>query len=285
MGSRAPDDPLPGDRPGELEAWLVRRRQRLDQLLGPWPGKIPADLETLETVPGDGYIRHKVVFDSEATMSVPAYLLEPRGRDGAGPGLLVVHGHGAGKAEVCGLSTPGSPATGYAVELARRGYVVLVPDLRCFGERADEVPTGYCLCDTNLVHAYLAGRNPFTENLWDLKCALDVLGAHPAVTTMGVVGQSDGGALALLLAAADQRVQATVVSGFVASWADVTSDPLTRCGSSVVPGLTGHLDLADLGALVAPRRLLVVTEAEESEPPDPWPGNAAYAFLERSLLP
>jgi dienelactone hydrolase len=293
---------------------LARRRQRLDEFLGPWPGKVPADVEILETVPGDGYVRHKVVFDSEATMSVPAYLLEPQGSTSAGPGLLVIHGHGGGKAEVCSLSTPGSPAPGYAIELARRGYLVLVPDLRCFGERADEVPAGYCLCDTNLVHAYLAGRNPFAENLWDLKCSLDVLGAHPGVTTMGVVGRSDGGALAMFLAAADQRVQAAVVGGFVAHGADVAADPPSTCGSLVVPGLTGPLDQADLAALVAPRPLLVLTRAKE-EPAlvaatvsalrtaygawgvgdkvshevvgagHRWPGDATYAFLERSLWP
>ena len=40
-----------------------------------------------------------------------------------------------------------------AVMLARRGYVVLAPDLRCFGERLDWNPEDHYECDTNLVHA------------------------------------------------------------------------------------------------------------------------------------
>ena len=80
------EDPLPEEDLDSLPAWKARRRQRLVALLGQMPEPVPLDLETLESVQCDGYRRDKVVFDSEETMSVPAYLLgsrrpgEPGGR-------------------------------------------------------------------------------------------------------------------------------------------------------------------------------------------------------------
>ena len=45
---------------------------------------------------------------------------------------------------------------------------MLAPDLRCFGERLDWNPEDHYACDTNLVHAVMAGWNPLGQNVWDL---------------------------------------------------------------------------------------------------------------------
>jgi pimeloyl-ACP methyl ester carboxylesterase len=314
-------DPLPVEQIDDrsvLEAWRSRCRARLDTLLGRLPDRVPLDLETLESVECDGYRRYKVVFDTEATMSVPAYLLVPDGRTGPGPGVLAVHGHGPGKAVVVGLERTDAPNGDYAHQLAQRGFVVLAPDLRCFGERADWNPPDHYACDTNLVHAVLAGWNPLTQNLWDLARALDVLGAHKLVdpARLGVVGLSYGGTMALFLAAWDRRVAAAVVSGYFSSWAESHKMPWNMCGSQILPGLLGQLEHVELGGLVAPRALLIesgrqddlfpaeVAETEVSklrrvyetlgvsgdrlvhdvfDAGHQWHGDQAYPFLERHL--
>src|SRR5580704_10405499 len=175
------EDPLPEEDLDSLPAWKARRLQRLVALLGQMPEPVPLDLETLESVECDGYRRDKVVFDTEETMSVPAYLLVPPQRSAPGSAVLAVHGHGPGKSEAVGLERTGTPNADYAHQLAQRGYVVLAPDLRCFGERLDWNPPDHYACDLNLVHAVMAGINPLTQNLWDLARALDVLEAHPLV--------------------------------------------------------------------------------------------------------
>jgi dienelactone hydrolase len=260
-----PVDPLPVDDRGALDAWRVRCRARLTRLLGPWPHPVPLRLETLEQVPCDGYRRDKVIFDSEDTMSVPAYLLVPDGRTEPGPAILACHGHGPGKALVVGLETTDAPHGDYARQLARRGYVVLAPDLRCFGERADWNPPGIYACDINLVHATLAGWSPLTQNLFDLTRCLDMLAGYELVdaTRIGMVGLSLGGTMTLFLAAWDPRVAAAVVSGYFSSWAEAHKVPWNMCGSQVLPHLLGELDHVDLAALVAPRPLLVQTGTED----------------------
>jgi dienelactone hydrolase len=314
-------DPLPVDEVGDASAfddWRTRCRARLDTLLGPLPDRVPLDLDTLESVRCDGYVRHKVVFDTEDVMSVPAYLLVPDGRAAPGPAILAVHGHGPGKATVVGLATTEAPNGDYAHQLARRGFVVLAPDLRCFGERADWNPPDHYACDTNLVHAVMAGWSPLAQNLWDLARALDVLGAHDLVDAgrLGVVGLSYGATMTLFLAAWDQRVRAAVVSGYFSSWAESHKMPWNMCGSQVLPGVLGQLEHVDLAALVAPRPLLIesgrqddlfpaTVAAEEvsklrtvyralGAPDDhlvhdvfdaghQWHGDEAYPFLERCL--
>lgn len=259
------EDPLnPADLSG-FEAWRDRRWRRLTELLGPVPARVPPDIETLETVLCDGFRREKIVFDTESTMSVPAYLLVPEGRLLPGPAVLAIHGHGPGKSQVCGLEFTETPNSDYGLQLVKRGYVVLAPDLRCFGERADWNPPDHYACDTNLVHAVMAGWRPLTQNLWDLARCLDVLADHPLVdpSRMGAVGLSYGGTMTLFLAATDSRVSAAVVSGFFSSWAESHKVPWNMCGSQVLPGMLGRLEHVDLGALVAPRPLLVETGTED----------------------
>ena len=81
------DDPLDVADLSGFEAWRERRRTRLAELLGPVPGPGPARPRgRWRPSDGDGYRREKIVFDTEDTMSVPAYLLVPDGRALPGAG-------------------------------------------------------------------------------------------------------------------------------------------------------------------------------------------------------
>ncbi|HXQ61694.1 MAG TPA: alpha/beta hydrolase family protein [Acidimicrobiales bacterium] len=271
-------DPIPTEGGRPLQEWRGRCRVRLGELLGPFPDPVPLELETLESVACEGYRRDKVVFDTEATMSVPAYLLVPDDRVAPGPAVLAAHGHGPGKSLVCGLAETEAPNGDYAVQLVRRGHVVLAPDLRCFGERADWNPPDHYACDTNLVHAVMAGENPLTQNLWDLARCLDVLETHPLVDPgrIGMVGLSYGATVTLFLAAWDERVAACVVSGYFSSWAESHKMPWNMCGSQVLPGMLGRLEHVDVGALVAPRPMLVESGLHD----DLFPAGVATAGCE-----
>ncbi len=262
--------PPPKDEEG-LAAWRERSRLRLIELLGPRPSSVPLDFEVRASTDCGTYTRQSVVFDTEAGMSVPAFLLVPNDRTEPGPAVLAAHGHGPGKSAVCGLDDDASRAalaedhSDYGHQLATRGYVVLAPDLRCFGERVDWAPPDKYPCDLNLVHAVAAGENPLAANLWDLARGLDLLEHHPLVdpSRIGMVGLSYGGTVTLFLGALDERVRAAVVSGYFNEWKAAHRMPWNLCGSQVLPGMLGVLDHVDLGGLIAPRPLLVETGTDD----------------------
>jgi ABC-2 type transport system ATP-binding protein len=108
------------------------------------------------------------------------------------PAVLLAHGYGSSKAGV----------TGQARKLAQRGYVVLTWSARGFGGSGGQLHLD----------------SPDYE-VKDAKLMLDELARRPEVSQdakgdphVGVVGASYGGALALLLAGTDHRVDALVPS-------------------------------------------------------------------------
>jgi dienelactone hydrolase len=264
----APANPFPdGSGPAGISAWREAVRRTFVELLGPRPPLVPLAMETTASVDCGAYRRDRVVFDADPTMSVPAYLLVPHDRLGPGPAVLALHGHGPGKSAICRVEPDDGEDDGgrYAHDLASLGYVVLAPDLRCFGERADWNPPDHYACDANLVSAVMFGVNPVAENLWDMTVALDALTAHPLVDPdrIGAIGFSYGATVALFLAALDERVRAAGVSGYFSSWREAHRMPWNMCGSQVLFGMIGRLEHLDVAALVAPRPLLIESAADD----------------------
>jgi len=276
------EDPLPEDDLDRLAAWKEGRARRLRELLGPMPDPVPLNLETLESVACDGYRRDKIVFDSEADMSIPAYLLVPDGRISEGAAILACHGHGPGKSQAVGLEHTNAPNSDYALQMVKQGYVVLAPDLRCFGERLDWNPPDHYECDTNMVHAAMAGWNPLAQSIWDMQRCLDVLTEHPLVDAarIGMVGLSQGGTMTLFTTAYDDRIAAAVVSGYLSSWAVAHKMPWNMCGSQVMFGMLGKLEHEDVSALISPRPLLVESGTED----DLFPVPTATETVRRTRL-
>jgi dienelactone hydrolase len=247
------------DRDGEPPtAWQERLRTRLWELLGgrsePPRPELEVDAEVRQE---DGFSVRRLTYAVEPGVRAAAWLLTPDpGRRRPG-GVLALHGHGRGKDDALGPGPDGSGREygGFAAEFARRGLLVLCPDARGFGERADPAGTG---CHVLGLASLLLGRSLVAQRLHDDLVALGLLRALSGSTRLAAVGLSEGGKRALWLGAMDERVTVTVVSGYftrvrreIEAWDRLRGWDICNA----VPGLLAVADLPELAALCAPRAL------------------------------
>jgi len=198
-------------RPVETVAdWEIRRGQilaHLQEVMGPLPGPerlSPLDWKVAEEIPEDGYVRKKIDFQAEPGDRVPAWLLIPDAPGDAPakkrPAMLCLHQTvPIGKDEPIGLGK--TPDLWYAKELARRGYVAIVPDYPNFGEyKRDVYKMGYASASMKAI--------------WNNKRAVDLLTTLPEVDPgrIGVIGHSLGGHNAIFTALFEPRLKVIVSS-------------------------------------------------------------------------
>ena len=174
-----------------------------------------------------------------------------------------------GKRESVGLA--GDRSLAFADDLAQRGYVTLAPDSITAGERIDQ----YGAFDTRGHYQRNPGLSAMGKMLHDAQRAIDVLLQTEGVDEerIGAIGHSLGAEEALMLAAFDERVQATVAScGYATFAADPNRIRWARDHwFSYMPtlrpvfgrGQVPHWDWGDVIRLVAPRGFYQHTTRED----------------------
>ncbi len=188
--------------------WGRRRAHivaNVERVMGPLPSparRVPLDLKVLSTTDVETYVRKKITYASEPGDRVPAYLLVPKKIEGRLPAMLCLHQTTkSGKDEPAGLG--GRPTLHYADELARRGYVCLVPDYPSFGDYAYDF--------TKQGAHYRSGS---MKAVWNNVRGIDLLEAIPEVDPdrIGCIGHSLGGHNTIFTSVFDQRIAAAVTS-------------------------------------------------------------------------
>lgn len=258
-----------GTTPDDLARWQAEFRARVADLLGIQPPRVSPEL-TFETAQDCGtFIRHRVRYQTERDVWVPAYLLVPKGvtADAPAAAILCIHGHGDfGKDTVAGLDdTPERRAEiarfkyDYGARLAADGFVVLAPDLRGFGERRPDYPgprVDYCM--RNYMAATLMGTTIVALHLCDLTAALDVLESLPFVDAarLGCAGLSLGGRMTMMITAFDPRIKMCAPSGCLNLFQE-RYQAFSQCGAQLIPGLIRYGDTPELFSLIAPRSMVL----------------------------
>ena len=165
--------------------------------------------------------------------------------------------------------TPGvDPGSQFARRLVENGCQVLVPVLIDRKDTWSGVPRFRM---TNQPHrewiyrmAYQVGRHIIGYEVQKVLAAVDWFAAEnqrQGVTIpIGVAGYAEGGLLALHAAALDNRIQATLVSGYFQTREELWKEPVYRD----VWGLVREFGDAEVASLIAPRALVI----EASRVPD-----------------
>lgn len=242
----------------QWEATLGQRRRQWLEMLGLWPLPERSALEATVTGTLDrgDYVVEKVHFQSVPGAFVPGNLYRPAGVSGPLPAVLYLCGHTKGK-----VNTPYQANPRW---FGQHGYVALVLDPIQLGEsqgfhhgtfhqgRWDWLSRGY---------------TPAGVEVWNAMRALDYLESRDDVDAerMGVTGLSGGGAMSWFLGAADERVKCVAPTCQTGTMEQVICDR----------AIDGHCDCTfwvnyyrwctpDVGALIAPRPLLVTAGTDDT---------------------
>lgn len=246
------------DLPATAEEWYAQRPKRWQQYM---------EMQGLPTVPDiqerpplnaktvrvldrsdRGYRVEVLYFESLPRLYVTANLYLPTNASGRVPAIVYSNGH----------SFTQKLASQYNCQhLARLGFATMVLDTveywEMFGTHHGPYAHGQ-------YQWYSRGYTPAGVEMWNSMRAVDLLQSRPEVNpdAIGAMGCSGGGATTWWLGAGDDRVKAVCPNSSTGTMAahliDRTVDGHCDCMFHIN---TYEWDLPDVGALIAPRALLI----------------------------
>jgi X-Pro dipeptidyl-peptidase (S15 family) len=246
--------------PFSPEQWkgnVTHRREMWREMLGlsPLPPRTPLAATVTGVLDRGDYVVEKIHFQSVPGAYVVGNLYRPAKFVGRLPAVLYLCGHTKGKAN--------APYQANPRWFGQHGYVALVLDPIQLGESQG---FHHGTSREERWDWFSRGYTPAGTEVWNAMRALDYLETRGDVDSdrIGVTGLSGGGVISWCLGATDERVKVVV--------------PVCQSGSIehvVVDRATdGHCDCAfwinyyrwcwpDIGALIAPRSLLIASGSED----------------------
>ncbi|WP_249864523.1 dienelactone hydrolase family protein [Paenibacillus konkukensis] len=230
----------------------------------------------LERIDCGDYIRERVQLTTLPHLTMPAYVLKPKQGEAPYPAVIACPGHGYGSKELVGLLPDGSPRLGepgiyqdYPAALARRGFIVIVPEMLGLGDRRLQADRDKEPKDTSCFrlasHLLMAGYTLAGCRVYEMMRCVDYLRTRPDTDSdrVGCMGFSGGGLIMALTAAVDERIRATVISGYTNTYRDSILAK-SHCADNYIPGLLSAAEMPDWFGLIAPRPLFIESGLEDS---------------------
>ena len=269
----------------EFEAWKENTRKILYDLFGMdkfEPCALHAERKDV-CMMEDGIRRESYLLEVEEDVFMPFYSLFPeegkqryhKDGDTVKPACaLALHGHsGGGKESVAGRREILAIADAidkfqydYGLKLAKSGYITICPDARGYGSRREAALqkdeesaylNGACFQLSHMAEPL--GMTVMGMLTYDLMRLVDYIEKRGEfdMTKLLCVGFSGGGMQTLMLAAMDDRIKECVISGYMYGYKDSLLTLNGNCSCNYVPHLWEHVDMGDIGALIAPRKAVV----------------------------
>jgi len=225
----------------------------------------------------DDYTRQHIEIDTEPGVVMTLFALVPKSGCPPYPVVITPHGHSSGgKLAVAGIrDNPEIAQTieqhnyDYGVQFVREGFIVFCPDARGFGERQEMLAKSNILaqsCQWINNMAMPLGQTVTGMWAWDIHRLIDYVETRDDCDAehLGCAGLSGGGLQTLWSTALDDRIKCAVISGYLYGYKESLLDQHGNCSCNYVPHLYEHADMGDIGALIAPRPLVVETGNRDS---------------------
>jgi dienelactone hydrolase len=254
----------------DWEKWRHELKKAFIDDLGGFPeSKTELAPQLLEEKEYEDYIRQRIAYTTDENMIVPAYVLIPKNVKGRLQAVIACHGHGYGSRDIVGLNLDGTEKQGdlgyqknFAVELVKKGMLVIAPELFGFGDRRlaedNDKPLEQSSCHRLTANLMMHGKTTAGVRIYDIIRTIDYLCTRKDVDSnrIGCMGISGGGLVCAFSSAIDERIKAAVVSGYSNTFRDSVM-AMHHCIDNFIPGILKHGEMPDIIGLIAPRPLLM----------------------------
>ncbi len=291
----------------DLESWRSQAKKTvMDRMAIPSAGGLPT-VHVIKEFIYDGLLIKELKWQLPYGRATEAILLRPADATKPLPGILAFHDHGGnkyfGKRKITRVSASPHPmivshqkeyysGLAWANELAKKGYVVLVPDGFAFASRrvmlkdvpksirqglSDDDPENPVRINAYnnwaAQHEHIMAKSLFSAGTtWpavffaeDQK-ALDILCSLADVDAkkIGCAGLSGGGLRTVFMGGLDPRIQCAVCVGFMTTWKDfLLYKSVNHTWMVYVPLLPYELDFPEILGLRVPLPTLVLNDEND----------------------
>lgn len=205
------------------------------------------------------------------------FMLTPENASENAPGVVALCGHGYGVRHILNISKKGNKKVfsyidnyqkNFAVELAKRGCVVIAPELIGFGEarlQKDLIKPFYISsCDELSHHLLPYGLTVATMRVYQAMICARLLEKSHIVDNnkISCMGISGGGLTALYSAVLDDTFKKVVISGYINTFRDSILS-MWHCPDNYIPHILETGEIYDFACTLAPRELLIESGAKD----------------------
>lgn len=241
-------------------------RNDILKCLGNFPKKTNLDIEQINNIEYENYNEILIEYNVEIGERVRSYLLVPK-NEGIKPAIVAIHQHASnwsiGKSEVVGKTN--NDMFSYGLDLVKRGYVVIAPDLLCFESRQGSEKFKK---DKEMQKLYerfefckyiINGSCLQTKYLHDLSVAIDVVFSLEYVdkNNIGTIVHSLGGQEAIWLSWYDERIKCCVSSCGITCMKDLFDYEVLHNFAFYIPNLNNICDIDEIINEISPRAVLI----------------------------
>lgn len=253
------------------ESWKRKLKNKYLELLGMKniaKNKCDLNLEIEEVVEKDEYIRYRFTFESEKKSIVPCYLLIPKKENKKYPVCICLQGHSSGfhisigekkfKEDDRWLET-----STFALDAVKNGFAAFCIEQRGMGERTTPIDRRgralTCGCYHTAMTALLLGRTLIGERVWDVHKGIDALShfkKYLDLNDITILGNSGGGTASYYAACYDKRIKMVVSCSAISTYRNSIAN-VWHCSCNYIPHIAEYIDMGELSALIAPRKLII----------------------------
>lgn len=254
----------------DWERYRARARQKIVEIVGPFPEKTPLNPRVVGVVQKGSYRIEKVIYESQPAFPVTAALFIPEPLRAPAPAIVYCSGHSD-----AGFRAPAYQS--FIVNLVRKGFIVLAFDPLGQGERLQyyNPKTGlseFGAGSSTREHfragsqCFLTGSSLARYMIWDGIRSVDYLLTRPEVDPkrLGITGRSGGGTQTAYIAAMDERLHAAAPENYLTTFEKLLQSRGPQDAEQNLPGSIGRgFDQPDLVLARAPKPALIVATTRD----------------------